>query len=442
MPSSSIFARRVGGIAASLTVLFAGHTAQAGGFNLREQSSYYQGTSYAGYATSGGAGLASMYWNPAAVNFTPGLSVEQNFSLVMPHASIDVYRATNAFGSNLGNLGVGNITKSGLLPSGYAAYGWDNMVMGLSLNSPYGLVTKANCNWAGAYYGCKSSIFDVNGQVSLAYKVNDWLVLGGSVNINYFHAHLDNAQILGVSAAGPTIGSAQVIGDSLGVGFGLGAVFTLAPGTTVGVGYRSAVKQSLDGDLNLLFMNNQFAQRSARADITLPDQISASFRSQLDEKWTVLGSLEWTNWSVLKQLEIMSEGKPASLLDLEWKDGWFFSAGVEYLWDANLALRAGVAYELTPVPDKTRSPRMPDTNRTWFSAGATYWFSPQFSADLGYSFILGEKSPIDQYQLAPGNMSRGNLIGEVNNGYVHIVSAGLRYRFDSSGLVQPELITK
>ena len=432
MPGSSILVRCVSGVAASISVLFAGYEVQAGGFGLREQSSYYQGSAFAGYATSGGEGLASMYWNPAAVNFTPGLAVEQNFSYIAPHASIDVFSASNAFGTNLGNLGVGDIADNGLVPTGYASYGWDRFVIGLSLNSPYGLVTDAQCNWSGAFYGCKSSIFDVNGQVSLAYKVNEWLALGASVNVNYIHAHLDNAQILGVTQQGPLVGSAQVVGDSLGLGFGLGAVFTFAPGTTLGIGYRSAVDQTLNGNLNLLLLNNQIGQRDARADLTLPDQVSASFRSQLDSRWTLLATAEWTNWSSVQQLAVISQGALASLQELHWNDGWFFSVGAEYRWDPKLALRAGIAYELTPVPDETRSPRLPDTNRTWFSVGATYWFTPQFSADLGYSFILGENSPINQLQLAPGNLTRGNLIAEVNDGYVHIISAGLRYRFDTT----------
>lgn len=410
--------------------------AQAGGFGLREQSSYYQGTAFAGDA-AGGAGLASMFWNPAAMSFSPGLAVEQNITYIAPHASIDVYSATNAVGTNLGNLGVGDIVDNGTLPSGYASYSWDNKwAVGLAVTSPYGLITDAQCGWSGRYYGCYNRIFDVNVQGSIAYRVNEWLTLGAGVNVNYIDAKLTNAQF--VSPVPPQNNLyAQVNGDDIGIAYNLGALFTLAPGTTLGIGYRSGTNQNLDGDLAISLANIVTLQQvPASAAIDLPAQVTASFRSQIDPKWTVLGTVEWTDWSSIQQIVVKALGvQPVSTIDLKWNDGWFFSGGVEYQWDPKLALRAGIAYELTPVPDSTRSPRLPDTNRLWLSAGMTYNFTNQLSMDFAYSHIFGETAPIMLTQLDPANLARGNLIGQVTDGYVDIVSVALRYKFDPSTVV-------
>ena len=181
-------------------------------------------------------------------------------------------------------------------------------------------------------------------------------------------------------------------------------------------------------------------QVAVNAGLTLPDQVTASFRSQLTPQWTVLGTVEWTNWSTVQELVVTSRSIPVSTLDLKWNDGWFFSGGVEYQWDPKLALRAGIAYELTPVPDETRSPRLPDTNRLWLSGGFTYNFTPQFSFDFAYSHIFGENSPIALYASDPANALRGSLVGEVNDGYVDIISVGLRYKFGAP--VTAALITK
>jgi len=62
------------------------------------------------------------------------------------------------------------------------------------MTSPYGLVTDASCNWAGRYYGCYSRIFDINIGANLAYKVNDWLTIGGGIQANYMDARLNQAQ--------------------------------------------------------------------------------------------------------------------------------------------------------------------------------------------------------------------------------------------------------
>src|SRR5512132_4353988 len=59
--------------------------ASAGGFAVREQSTYGQGTSFAGVA-AGGA-LSSMFWNPATMTQVPGIVSETNVAGVFPFAS-------------------------------------------------------------------------------------------------------------------------------------------------------------------------------------------------------------------------------------------------------------------------------------------------------------------------------------------------------------------
>ncbi len=407
-------------------------TAQAGGFGLREQSAYYQGTSFAG-AAAGGAGLASMYWNPAALSFVPGMQVEGNVTYIAPHASVDVTRATGPItGANLGTLGVGDIVDNAAVPAAYVNYAWDRIAIGLSVNAPFGLVTDAPCNWSGRYYGCYSRIYDVNVQGNVAYKVNDWLTIGGGVSVNYMDARLSQGQINGVSAAGIAYGSGQVDGDDIGLGFSVGALFTLMPGTTLGVGYRTSIDQNLKGEVTILSpAATVLTALPASAAVTLPDQITASFRSQVTPQWTVLGTVEWTNWSQLQQLVVVPIGASSSVLDLGWRDGWFFSGGLEYQWDPKLALRTGLGYEISPVTDEVRNPRLPDSNRFWVSVGATYAWTDQLSFDFAYTHIFGQSGNINLSPADPANALRGTLVAEVNNAYVDIVSLAVRYKFDA-----------
>ncbi|MGU3496552.1 OmpP1/FadL family transporter [Xanthobacteraceae bacterium A53D] len=417
--------------------------AQAGGFGIREQSAYYQGSAFAGNA-AGGAGLASMYWNPAATSFLPGMQVEANVSYVAPHASIDVIGAYAPLtGANLGNIGVGDIVDNAAVPASYVTYGWDRIAIGLSLNAPFGLVTDAPCNWSGRYYGCYSRIYDVNVQGSLAYKVNDWLTIGGGLSLNYMDARLSQAQIIAVGPFGPISGTGQVDGDDVGLGFSVGALLTLFPGTTVGVGYRSFIDLNLDGQVTIYNPFQQPVQQlPAHAGLTLPDQITGSFRSQLSPQWTVMGTVEWTKWSNVQELVVKpSVGNP-SVLDLKWRDGWFFSGGVEYQWDPRLALRAGLGYEIAPVTNEVRNPRLPDSNRTWLSVGATYQWTPQLSFDFAYTHIFGESGTMALSPADPVNLTRGTLVAEVNDAYVDIVSLAVRYRFDAPQPRTAALITK
>ncbi|MGZ8269331.1 MAG: OmpP1/FadL family transporter, partial [Burkholderiales bacterium] len=55
-----------------------------------------------------------------------------------------------------------------------------------------------------------------------------------------------------------------------------------------------------------------------------------------------------------------------------WKDTWRYSAGANYRINDRMKLRMGVAYDETPTNDETRTPRLPDQDRTWVAAGLQY----------------------------------------------------------------------
>lgn len=55
-----------------------------------------------------------------------------------------------------------------------------------------------------------------------------------------------------------------------------------------------------------------------------------------------------------------------------------------------MTLRAGIAYDQAASRHQ-RSAAIPDTDRTWYSLGATYKFTPNLSVDLGYAYLKGKK---------------------------------------------------
>src|SRR5215207_7101150 len=59
---------------AGLATLAVASVAKAGGFAIREQSAYGQGTSFAGVAAGGS--LSTMFWNPATLSQVEGLEIE------------------------------------------------------------------------------------------------------------------------------------------------------------------------------------------------------------------------------------------------------------------------------------------------------------------------------------------------------------------------------
>ncbi len=73
---------------AALAALAGAPSAEAGGFAIREQSAYGQGSSFAGIAAGGS--LSSMFWNPATLAGVSVFELEGVASGVFPDSDVDV----------------------------------------------------------------------------------------------------------------------------------------------------------------------------------------------------------------------------------------------------------------------------------------------------------------------------------------------------------------
>lgn len=187
----------------SVSLIVAGADAHAGSFAIREQSATGQGASFAGVA-AGSAGLSSMFWNPATITMRPGFRFEGHATVIFPEAKINPDLPTLGLVGALGGtpVGSGNIGQTAFVPAAYAGYQvTDRLWLGVSVNSPFGFITKAEQNWAGQTYGRSSKAFSVNVTPTIGYKVTDWLSIGVGLQVQYFDVTLKRA--LGVSPLAP-----------------------------------------------------------------------------------------------------------------------------------------------------------------------------------------------------------------------------------------------
>ena len=72
---------------------------------------------------------------------------------------------------------------------------------------------------------------------------------------------------------------------------------------------------------------------------------------------------------------------------------------------------SGNAFDQTPVPNDTRTPRVPDQDRTWLSFGMQYALGNGSSLDFGYTHLFLPDASIDLTVADPANVARGNLAG-------------------------------
>ncbi|GLK55527.1 long-chain fatty acid transport protein [Methylopila capsulata] len=413
----------------------ASSSAMAGAFGLREQSATGQGMSFAGMAAGGGDSISGMFWNPAVVNQVTTFQSEQHVTGVFPSSKIDVSDATRRnIGAVTGGTGAtgdsGDIGQGALLAAGYNAYRIsDKVAVGLAVTSPFGLVTDPHGAWGGQVLARSSKVMSVNVSPTLGVTLTDWLSIAGGVQIQYFDIRLRRA-----TGLLPTSPSATLTGDDVGFGFTAGFTVTPAEGTSIGVGFRSAIKHKLEGKLK-----TPEGDSKIDADVTLPETVSVGVRQAITPDLTILGGVEWTNWSRLGTINVKARNGGATLTSLpfEYEDGWFFSAGAEYAFSPQFTGRAGVGYELSPITNKNRDVRLPDDDRWWLSAGGAYNYSDRLSFDLGYSYVfVPGRSKIDVELPAPLPFN----FEATSKSNVHIVSASVRYKF--GGEAAPVLVTK
>ncbi len=410
----------LGGSAAAISA------AHAGAFAVREQSAYYAGMSYAGAGV--GDTLSSMYWNSAAAAAAPGMNTETHVALIIPDSEI-----TASFAALGGAAESGDIADAALVPSSYANYQvTDRLYLGLATNSGFGLVTKPdNTSWAGAPIAITSDVFSININPTIAYKLTPELTIGVGAQIEYLDIRLNNGP--GLTAGGR---SAEL--DDFGFGATAGLSWTPRPGTAFGIGYRSAVNFDLEGDyaaLGVGALGGANLIGSSSADLTLPDMVTIGLRQALTDRVDLLAGFEWTNWSRVGSIAVdvvsttFGPVPAAETLRLDYEDGYFYSLGVEYDYSHSTTLRAGIAYEESPITDETRSVLLPDANRIWLSLGATYKYSEKISIDLGYSHIFAEDADICRSAPnSPCSEGAAILIAEGESS-VDIVSASFKYKW-------------
>ena len=167
-------------------------------------------------------------------------------------------------------------------------------------------------------------------------------------------------------------GFARLHGDDWAYGWNAGAIVEPVAGTRLGVAYRSEIDHTLRGDVDFTRRRRRhrqlirggtgaFTDTDAELSLTTPASLSFGLHQDLTERVAVMAEAQWTDWSVFDQLTVKFDNpaQPDSVTEEEWQDTWFFALGATFRATDQLTLRAGVAYDQSPVKDEFRTPAHP-----------------------------------------------------------------------------------
>ena len=425
--------------ATSLAILITAQQALGAGYAIREQSATAQTSAFAG-ATAAAKDASYMFFNPAALALQKGNQGHLSLSYILPEskfrdgdASIAGGAVAIAGGDNSGDIG-----EDALVPAFYVSTALtDEMTFGLGITAPFGLTTENDDGWIGRYHALDSELLTVNINPAIAVKPTDQFAFGMGVQVQYIDTELTNAvdfgtigAAQGVPGAVPTAqdGEAKLTADDWAVGFNLGALYMPSESTRFGLAFRSEIDHKAEGDAD--FRNDDagigaalngaglFLDTDASAEVTTPATISAGVYHEYANGLELMAEIAWTDWSTFEELrvEFDNPAQPDNVTTEDWKDSFFFAVGARYELTETFALSGGVAYDQSPIPESTRTPRVPGSDRTWLAFGGDYQVTDDISLNASYTHIFMKDGDIDlTTDGTDENAFRGNLSGSYEN---------------------------
>jgi len=315
----------------------------------------------------------------------------------------------------------------------------DRVALGVGVFAPFGLGTAWHPEWPGRYLTTLSRLKTYNLNPAVAVKMTPTFSLALGFNALYADAELKRALPLRVGSVALPDGEAAFDGDATGVGFNAGLLYEPWRGIRLGLAYRSKVELKFKGDLNLTLPRPLPAtpRIGGNARLDLPPSLTVGVSLSRFSPFTFNFDATWTGWSTYDRLQInlnetiLSNGVPTrSIVSLKnWRDAWAFRFGANCRVKKNLTLRAGYIYDLTPVPDETFDPQVPDNNRHIFTLGGDLTI-PRFTLGLAYNYIYTESRDknnllaLNDRPLPPAFQANGTYKSDV-----HALGLSLSTRF-------------
>ena len=417
--------------------------AVAAGFFIQEQSVNGLGQAFAGIAAMP-ENASTIFYNPAGLtHLKPGTHVTIGLHTIIPSADLKDKGSTvdPIGGFPLGPIGGSNEDPFDpiLVPNIYLAHAVNpDLWVGLGVSSPYGLGNKyENQDFFGRYNSTSSNLLTVDIAPTMAYRVNEYLSVGASANIQYAKADLESSI---PDPTGPNNiaaeGFQELEGQDWSASYTVGMIIEPTEKIDVGLNYRHKMVHELDGRLTVDLPDNIAGgiviHNPGTADLDLPNIASLGVAYEHDDKLTLLGQVNWFGWSLFDDITVdfdapnPLDSSTFAVVPQGYKNTFSLALGARYDYSQDWTLRGGVQYDETPT-QVDRSTLVPDGDRYWIAGGATYHWRENISLDFGATYIHVADETINLGETEAGG-SLVNTRADIDS-QIGILSVGMNYRF-------------
>lgn len=384
------------GLAAALLILIAGAPAFGNGLSLNGLGSRAQtmGGAYVALASD----YSSIFWNPAGLARLTGKTFGFCAADVLP-------RGTYAYGTE---IEAETLVKNYL--TGMAAYAQpvsSRLVVGVGIFAPSGLGIAWDGGSLAALAGGSSTMEWSNkiGLVTLApsaaYRINDKLAVGASLNLSLGSMALSTYT---GSYAGVDLGQYSETESGFGLGATFGVQYQPLPKLRLGLVYRTAsrVKMSGRAEISILEYMGLPGESDVERTFTWPAWLAGGLAFMPNDRLTVSADIHYTNWAKVQSIDATFENSLwAQLMAAAgrdstptlWRDAVQIRLGAEYKVSPVLAVRGGWYSDPAPVPDETMGLLLAGFDFNVLTFGLGYEVK-DLSLDFGLEYLVGAKRTI------------------------------------------------
>lgn len=306
----------------------------------------------------------------------------------------------------------------------------ERVVLGFGVFSPFGLGTTWPPEWAGRYLTTMSELKTFNLNPVVAVKVLDNLFFAAGLDVLYSKVQIQrrSVRVRFVPFPVPTEIKNDFEGDGFGVGYNVGLLYEPVEGVKLGASYRSEIKVTHSGDLKVSAIDPV----GGEAEVIFPPSVTWGAAYSRLKPFVFEFDVTWTGWSTYKNLTLhLSQPIPGITpfdplvtgitQEKNWNDAWAFRFGGNYEIRPGMKARIGYIYDMTPVPNSTFDPTVPDANRHIFTLGGDTQIG-RFTLGFAYNYILSE------------NRSKANTLAINNQLLREEFQANGKYKSDNHSL--------
>ena len=404
--------------------------AQAGGIMVYETGQPGSGLANAGAAVATDPSV--LMNNPAGLSAVPGTQLNVNGQLILGDLRFN-RGAGNQFDGNEGGNGLEFMPGSSLFLSHSLN---ERATVGFGVYGTFGLAVNYDDDWTGRYFTQEAAVLGLSLQPTYAYRVNDQLAIGFGPQIMYGYFRTEAAIDNSLGAGSGSDGQLEYRDSDVGVGLKLGMLYEPTERTRVGLAYSSKVTLEFEDRPHIEGVTNpmlnaalgQLALDRLDVDMEVPQTVVLSLSHRLDDRWTLLSSLGWQDWSAFGHLNVEIDrvgGRTTLTADRQYQDTWHLSLGTEYQASPRLRWRAGIGYDTSAVEDEYRTVDNPTGDAWRLATGVSYMLDEGLEAHASYTLVWLGDMDVHQTKTRSGT----TLAGSYENSALHVLGGGLTWRY-------------